>query len=392
MSVRLGIGISAVWVPLAFLFDGLTVLILPVRLDGTGPEATLIGLISFVGLGAAVGVQPIAGALSDRFRNRIGRRTFMAVAAVPAVIGLWVLIGTTAIPVIALAYVIVQVSASSIQAAQQTLIPEHVPTRFRGSAAGLKTAADIGGAFVAFLVLGWLLASGELASAAGIVTVLIVVALLIAWAWVPAERRNETHHRAATARALPAGFVRLVAARFLFLFGIYVIGRFLLLLVAERISVDPAHAADETGGLLALFTMTTAIAALGIGPVADRYGRSRTMAAGAVVAAVGVLGFLPTAGLPGVVIAGSLMSLGTAAFSAGNWAAITDIAPARDSGRLMGLANLGTGGAAACAGLVGPLIDAAGFAPAILVAAAATAAAVLPMSRVRRPTALEATA
>jgi di/tricarboxylate transporter len=45
----------------------------------------------------------------------------------------------------------------------------------------------------------------------------------------------------------------------------------------------------------------------------------------------------------------------------------------------MGIANLGTALAAAVAGLVGPLIDNAGFAPALLVAAAASAAATLPL-------------
>jgi MFS family permease len=113
------------------------------------------------------------------------------------------------------------------------------------------------------------------------------------------------------------------------------------------------------------------------------------MAGGAVVAAVGVLGFLPGAGLVGVLFAGVLMSLGTAAFSAGNWAAITDIVPAPDSGRLMGLANIGTGGAAACAGLAGPLIDAAGFGPAIILAAAATITSLLPLSRPPRAAAFE---
>jgi hypothetical protein len=56
---------------------------------------------------------------------------------------------------------------------------------------------------------------------------------------------------------------------------------------------------------------------------------------------------------------------------------------------LMGLANIGTGGAAACAGLAGPLIDAAGFEPAILLAAMATFAALLPLSRQPAAAALE---
>ena len=45
----------------------------------------------------------------------------------------------------------------------------------------------------------------------------------------------------------------------------------------------------------------------------------------------------------------------------------------------MGIANLGTGGAAACAGLLGPLIDRGGFTPAIVLAVLATLAALAPV-------------
>jgi MFS family permease len=385
----LALGISAVWIPLAFLFDGLTVLVLPFRISGERYQATLIGVISFVGLGAALAIQPFAGALSDRLRGRLGRRAFMALAAAPAIGGLWLLTGAATIPVLALGYLVVQVAASAIQAAQQTLIPEHVLPAFRARAAGMKTAADIGGAFVAFLVLGWLLAAGDLGLVAPFITGLLLGTLLLAWTLTPAAIQNESPNPNIARRGLPPGFLRLIAARFLFLLGIYVIGRFLTLLVALRLGSDPDVAAAETGALLAVFTLATAMSALASGPLADRYGRSRTMAGGAIIGAIGVLGFLPAAGLPGVLLAGLLMSLGTAGFSAGNWAAITDIVPAGDAGRLMGLANIGTGGAAACAGLLGPLIDLGGFGPAILVAAAASAAALLPLLGLPRLAALE---
>jgi hypothetical protein len=48
-------------------------------------------------------------------------------------------------------------------------------------------------------------------------------------------------------------------------------------------------------------------------------------------------------------------------------------APAR-SGRLMGLANLGTAGAAAAAGSLGVVIDVGGFGPAFAIAAACSVA------------------
>jgi len=54
---------------------------------------------------------------------------------------------------------------------------------------------------------------------------------------------------------------------------------------------------------------------------------------------------------------GALMSLGSAAFASANWALMADLVPKNEPARFFGLANIGTAGAAAAAGLFGPLID-----------------------------------
>lgn len=390
MNARLALGISIVWLPLAFLFDGVTALILPLQLADSDRAATEVGLISFAGLGAAVIVQPVAGRLSDRLRGGVDRRAFLAIAALPTVAGLWLLVGVAALPVVAVGYLILQASASAVQAAQQALIPEHVGRAARGRAAGLKSTFDVGGAFLAFLVLGILLGSGDPKPAALFATLLLIgsvalMAVLVPSAAAPADtRRDRARSR------IPRGFVRLVAARFLFLLGTYGIGRFLLLLIADRLNLRPVDAASATGGLLALFTLTTAALALAFGMLADRRGRDLVMVLGVGLSAIGIVVFLPAIGLPGVVVGGLLMAAGTAAFVSANWAATTDLVPADEAGWLMGLANLGTGGAAACAGLLGLVIDGIGFAAAIVLAATATALALVPLLRPQVNNAMEA--
>ncbi|HSL75369.1 MAG TPA: hypothetical protein VK867_00375, partial [Candidatus Limnocylindrales bacterium] len=91
MGGRLAVGISVTWVALAFLGDGLSALVLPTVLAPTPDAATSLGLITFVGLGLAVMVQPIAGGLSDRLRAWADRRWYMAAAAIPTLIGLAIL-------------------------------------------------------------------------------------------------------------------------------------------------------------------------------------------------------------------------------------------------------------------------------------------------------------
>ena len=382
MGWRLTVGISVTWVALAFLGDGLTSLVLPAVLAGTPDPATAVGLISFAGLGVAVVAMPLAGRLSDRLRGRIERRAFMAVAAIPVFAAMALLALSGGEPwVAAVAFLVAILAAAAMQAGLQTLIPEHIPTPRRGRAASLKTAFDIGGAFVAFLVLGWALEAG-VAWAAAASAIVLGVALLVVRAWVPRGGREPARGPDVDPAPLPMGFWPLVASRFLFLLGIYVVGRFLLLLVADRLSMPAASAAAETGAILATFTLVTAVGALSMGPLVDRVGRRRVMVAGVVIGAVGTALFVPNGGLAGVLVAGVLMSLGTAAFVTANWAALTDLSPPEDAGRLMGLANLGTGGAAACAGLVGPAIDAWGFTPTLVMATLAVLVALAPLTRI----------
>ena len=182
----------------------------------------------------------------------------------------------------------------------------------------------------------------------------------------------------------PPALLRLAVARFLFLLGTYGVGRFLVLLVAQRSGLDPRAAAGDTGLLLALFTLATAIAAIPIGRVSDRSDRASLMVGGAVTSAVGIALMIPSLGTTALVAGGLLMSIRTAAFVVPNWAAMTALAAAPEAGRTLGLANIATGGAAAVAGLLGPIVDFAGFGVALTIAAAITAAAVLPLTDTAR--------
>jgi MFS family permease len=370
------IGISILWIPLAFLFDGVTVLVLPVRIGG---GATDLGMISSVGLAIGAGAQVLVGWLGDRLRDRIDRRRFAAIWTIPAIGGLWLLVGSTGVATAILAYVVIQVAAASIQASQQTLIPEHVDPGVRGRASGLKTAFDLAGATLAFLVLGSLLASGELTFAIATTGLVLVGATIVALVLVPSVARPLRPPRRGVAFRVPPGLASLVVARFLFLVATFAVGRFMLLLVAERLAIPTTEAADEAGLLLTLLTLAAAAAAMPIGWLADRRSRRELMQLGALVASFGIVALVPAAGIPGLLFGGLLMSFGTAAFVTANWAATTALVPGPDAGRLMGIANLGTAMAAATAGLIGPLIDFAGFPPALMVAAVVSAAAALPL-------------
>jgi MFS family permease len=138
---------------------------------------------------------------------------------------------------------------------------------------------------------------------------------------------------------------------------VFSIGRFLVLAVADRFDLRVEDAAEQTSVVLGVLALVSMLAAPPAGWIADRAGRRPLMIAGALAAAGGAVGL---AGAPSLVLltaVGVIVALGNAAFTTANWAMLTDTVPAGEAARHMGLANLGTAGAAAAAGLLGPVAD-----------------------------------
>ena len=76
-SLRELIYMNSYWVGLSFMWNGLHQLILPAVLLHLVPETqknTYLGLLTFIGLVIATIMQPISGALSDRWHSKWGRR------------------------------------------------------------------------------------------------------------------------------------------------------------------------------------------------------------------------------------------------------------------------------------------------------------------------------
>ena len=394
--LRLLLGISIFWLSLSMLFDGMNTLILPSRLSslvGESSQATALGLLSFLGLLTGMVIQPIAGSFSDRISPNRGRKVIIGLGvlfslAALALFGLFPgLIGTI------LGYFAVQSAASVAQAGQQGFIPDLIPSHRRGAASGLKGFMDIGGAMLGFVLLGQLLGKGR----GSLALIAIGMALFLGFL-LTALLVREVRPAAKTGENLPAEparilslagifrwdmkqqrpFTVLILSRFLFLLGTYAIGRFLLYFVSNRLGLGADQAAAQTGNLLAGLALGTVLAALPAGWLADRLGRLPLMVVGAVLSAAGSLLLISASSLGQIFLYGLLLSAGSAAFASANWAMTADLAPRAEAARFFGLANFGTAGAAAAAGLLGPLVDwinpispGAGFSVVFLGAAAA---------------------
>jgi MFS family permease len=359
--------VSVFWAGLGVIGTGFSAVVVPQRLAGlTDPAhtATLIGVVSFIALAIGTAVQPIAGAVSDAFHTRWGRSGLLLIGVVAAIPALALFAFVPSVVGVLVAFILLQVAVSIAQAAQQGLIPDLVERDWRGRAAGLKGFVELGGAVLGLSMLGALLARGDPTPAVIAAGLLLIVSGVLAIGLLRERRLGDftvpirsLRSAFAVDRTRHATFIRVVTIRFVFLCGAFAIGRSLLLLIAERLHLDPPTAAGETAAILAVLTVAGALAALPGGWAADRFGRPRTMLAGATLASLGAVLLIPAHAVPEIVLFGALLSAGTAAFVASNWAMTTDLVPVSAAARYMGLANIATGGAAAAASLVGPPVD-----------------------------------
>jgi MFS family permease len=398
-QLRLLLGISVFWLALSILLDGVNTLVLPLqisKLSSPATRATMLGLLTFIGLLAGAFVQPIAGALSDRWKPMLGRKGFIGIGLFLNLVSLFLFAVFNNLIGVMIGYLFIQVSASIAQAGQQGLIPDLVDERRRGMASGLKGFMDISGAMLGFVILGQLLGANKTSVALGLIAAILVGAYLVAALLTPEDKSSRVKSIQPKTISLSqlfrldlrqqVAFKRILIARFLFLFGVYAIGRFLLFFVAERLGLDPNQAAEQAGTLLGGLALITILASPITGWLVDRMGRLPLMFAGAILGTISALLLMQANNATQILLFGGLMSLGSASFGSGSWALLADIVPRDESARYFGLANFSTAGPTATAGLLGPAIDwfeiisaGNGYSLLFIVSAIAFAASMLPL-------------
>ena len=360
---------------LSLLWPSLHSIIIPLRLLDFAPDAqknTYLGLLTFVGSLIAVFVQPLAGAVSDRFGSRWGRRrpfifvgTLLALLFLPS-IGisgsfLFLLIG----------YCLLQVATNIAQGPFQAFIPDMVPQGRRGVASGAKGLAEILGG-VAFLRLVayfmdnyttsgsdiWLWASigflGLMLLAAMIATVLTVKEQPSSSTGEPSALKTLAGAYKIDVKGNP-GFIWFLVSRLFILMAMVVLQTFALYFIIDVI--DHPNPAGVAADLLITVGVFLILAVYPAGQLSDRFGRKPVILFSGFVGIAGILVLLVSRSYVGTLVCGGLLGLSAGAFLSTNWALATDLVPAGEEARYLGLTNIATAGAGALARLIGPLID-----------------------------------
>jgi MFS family permease len=116
--------------------------------------------------------------------------------------------------------------------------------------------------------------------------------------------------------------------------------------------------ATVTTYLTAVMFIFLLISSLLGGNISDKVGRKKLLAAAGLLAMVGTVLLVFSRTIPMVIFSGVFLGLGTGTFMATNWALGTDLVPAGEAGRFLGISNLAGAGAGIIGSSIGgPLAD-----------------------------------
>ena len=332
--------INAYWGGLSFMWNALHPVVLPAMLAAivpAGRKNTYLGLLTFAGLIIAMVLQPVAGAVSDRWVSRFGRRRpLMVIGTVLDLVFLSILGWAGGLTWILVGYVGLQFSSNTAQGPLQGLLRDRVHPRQLGVASSIKILLDLLSLVAASLIAGRLMGTGSGGQTA---TFLVITALLMATAAVtilgtredPAAIRTPHPEAPASAhrnRAMPGNAYKwLIAERAAFLLGVYGLQAFGQYYLQDALKVpDPAR---EAGNLLSIIGAGTIVFVIAAGWLSDRVGAKRLLFAASSLASVGMLLMVLTTDRGGLYGAGSLIGAGMGLFLTSNWALANRMAPLR---------------------------------------------------------------
>jgi MFS family permease len=356
---------------LSFMWNSLHVILLPAILLLYVPldlKNTILGLLTGAGLIIAMILQPVAGAVSDRWASRWGRRRPMILLGSSGdLVFLGVMALAGGIPGLAIGYIGLQFTSNTAHGPAQGLLPDRIPPAQLGRGSAIKSALDMLGMIAASLLMGRIFhadGSNWTASVGLIAGVLVFAAAvtILGGREESSVQRASTGPLAAQMRgmfrvdwAAAPGFAALILSRFVFLAGVYGVQAFAQYFIRDTLNVaDPVKL---TGDLMAAIAISLTLCALGSGWLCDRFGRKPVHVLAAVLVAGGSLLMLAAHTPTSVLLCGCVIGAGIGIFLTSNWALATDLAPQAEAGKFLGLTNLATAGAGALSRFSGGIWD-----------------------------------
>jgi MFS family permease len=372
--------LNAYWFALSFLWNSMGPILLPTLVPMLVPETqkgSALGILSAAGLIIAIIVQPSAGAWSDGRTTRWGkRRPFIVGGTLFDVVFLLLMAFSGSYIALLVGYLLLQSSSNIAHGPYQGYIPELVPEGKRGAASGVARLMEIAGIILTSLAVGYWVGQGEIVLSflaiiffmlfTMVITALFVIEVPFDGAEVPGAKRIDGVVRVEPAEhwVNPSPLQKVFYSRDFFL---WLVSRLLILLGGNLLRnyalyflkdvLKLPNPAAQVGSLLAIIAVAILFIVFPAGWLSDRIGRKWLIVASGLLGVVGAVMLMTATTLTMVLIDGVVIGVSIGIFLSVNWAWATDLIPADQSGRFLGISNLATAGSGVLAGVGGFMLD-----------------------------------
>ncbi|NTV36803.1 MAG: SLC45 family MFS transporter, partial [Anaerolineaceae bacterium] len=301
------------WLGLSVMWNSLHVLLLPTLLLNFVPASQkngILGIITAIGLFIAMVIQPFAGAMSDSWHSRFGRRRPLMLAGTLGDIVFLLILGYAGgIPAVVIGYIGLQFTSNHAHGAMQGLLPDRLAEDQMGRGSAVKNFFDMLGLIAASFGMGLVLVPGSYNITPGIYVVIavLVVSMAITIFTTHEQSTLNTEVKSTQRHTLTSSFkidwkanrtfAWLIAGRLIFLIGALGIQSFLLYFVRDTLPVP--NPAAYAGQLTMLVGVGVVIAAFSSGFLTDRFGPRPVhfAAAGSILFGTMLLAFVRAIGI-----------------------------------------------------------------------------------------------
>jgi MFS family permease len=337
------VAVNALWVGVHFQDAALMAIIIPALLLQLIPENhtnALAALSTLVAITMAI-VPPFAGALSDRRRRRGGdRRIQTAIVLVIDAAALVAMAEVSSVVELAAAVVVATVGLMAGSTIYQVLLPEIVPRRLWGTAAGFRGAMTLVGTVVGLLLAAVLSPRAALLAAAAGVAFSALTLLFVPAS--PAYVATTEQRERARVRDLRDLVVTLIARAWIVL-GMTLLNTYVLYFFNDVLGI---HNATFDTGLVAGAAMVGAVvSSVTIGVLSDKLDRRIVLCLSGLPMTLAALGFALVPSVHVIFVYAVLFGIGYGGVLSVGWALALDAVPelgdvARDLGIWGTLSNL----------------------------------------------------
>jgi MFS family permease len=320
------------------------------QLDPQGKETSL-GVIAALGALMAIVANLLTGALSDRTKSRLGRRRpWIIGGALGGILALGIVGFAPNLFVVAIGWLLAQLTLNMVLAALQALLPDQVPLEQRARvSAVLGIAQQVSPLLGIGLALGIQpLGIGYMLLIPGIVGAALMVLLALSIRDVPHDeappfRLGKFVRTFAIEKGKRYDFAWTWFGRFFVILGFAVYTTYQPYYITDRLGVPEDERLTQQFIALVIFAASLTVSALICGRLSDRSGRRKPFVfASAAIVGVALVMLAFTSTLPTFYVAAIVMGLGIGAYFAVDLALITDVLPDKDhkAAKDMGIFNI----------------------------------------------------